>query len=149
MVQTNVKHTEKFLVFTLDNQQLGIELIKTVSIIKYDIKLTRVPRAPKYIKGVINIRGKIVPIIDLREKLGFNAVNFTKETRIIILEIENNYFGVIVDIVDGVYELTYKSVYDITNRLNNKVNNYISRVCQKDEKIISILNIETITDIEK
>lgn len=148
MGQENVKDYKKFLFFTLDNQQFGIDILKTVSIIKYDIKITRVPRAPTYIKGVINIRGRIVPIINLRKKLGLDEIIFTKEVRIIILEVENDFFGIIVDKVSGVSEIDCKYINDITNINNNKLNDYISNVCQKDEKIMSILNIKKIIDVE-
>lgn len=148
MGQNNAKVNEKFLVFMLNDQQYGIDINKAVSIIKYDIKLTRVPRAPVYIKGVINLRGSIVPIIDLRKKLGFDEVDFTKEARIIVLELENDFAGVIVDKIEGVEKVSSTSINDIANMGNNKINNYLSGVYQKDSKIISIFNLEKLLNIE-
>jgi len=77
----------QFVVFKLGNEDYGVD-IQNVTTIEKMLSITRVPKTPHYIKGVINLRGDIIPVIDIKEKLGLGAFEETEETRIIILQLK-------------------------------------------------------------
>ena len=76
----------KYLTFALSNEEYGLEILKVREIIGY-MEITAVPQTPGYVKGVINLRGQVIPVVDLRLKFGMNAAEVTEETCIIVVEI--------------------------------------------------------------
>jgi len=99
----------KFLTFFLSGEEYGIEILKVHEIIGL-LPITRVPQTQQYLKGVINLRGKVIPVVDLRLKFGMTAFAGTNETCIIVVHIRGVEVGVIVDRVS---EVTYLGDNDI------------------------------------
>jgi len=93
----------KYLTFKIDRESYGIEVLKVREIIKVQ-PITRVPEMPGYIKGVINLRGKIIPVLDLRSKLGLEEIAFTDSTCIIVVNFKDGttLIGLVVDAVEEV-----------------------------------------------
>src|SRR3990167_6598826 len=89
-------HEGKYLTFVLCEEEYGVEILKVKEIIGI-MNITPVPQTPGHIKGVINLRGKVIPVIDLRSKFGFQEATHTKETCIIVVEVQHLLTGVIVD----------------------------------------------------
>ena len=112
MTQTQVR-PGRFLTFTLASESYGLEILKVQEIIGI-LNVTRVPRTPAYIRGVINLRGKVIPVIDLRPKLGFEAKADSERTCIIVLQIRNGdrdvTMGVIVDAVSEVLNVSAEQI---------------------------------------
>jgi purine-binding chemotaxis protein CheW len=94
----------KYLIFSIAGEKYGIDILKVKEIIGV-INITKVPGTPEYIMGVINLRGKIIPTIDLRMKIGFEYREYDDRTCIIIVEIEGIMVGVIVDRVEEVINI--------------------------------------------
>lgn len=94
----------KYLTFVLCDEEYGIEILKVREIIGI-MNITPVPQTPDYMKGVINLRGKVIPVIDLRLKFGFQEVEYTKETCIIVVEVQNKLTGILVDTVSEVLDV--------------------------------------------
>lgn len=94
----------KYLTFVLCGEEYGIEILKVREIIGV-MNITPVPQTPGYMKGVINLRGKVIPVVDLRLKFGFQEVEHTKETCIIVVEVKNKLTGVLVDTVSEVLDV--------------------------------------------
>lgn len=94
----------RFLTFTTDGEIYGIEIKYVIEIIGLQ-NITRVPEVPHYVKGIINLRGKIIPVIDIRAKFGKPAVEYDERTCIIVIEIEDIAAGFIVDMVDEVMNI--------------------------------------------
>lgn len=98
----------KYLTFALDQEEYGLEILKVREIIGY-IDVTAIPQTPHYVKGVINLRGQVIPVIDLRAKFGMDVTDVTEQTCIIVVEIEegNRQFstGIIVDRVQEVLDI--------------------------------------------
>jgi purine-binding chemotaxis protein CheW len=94
----------KFLTFFLGDEEYGLEILKVQEIIGL-MSITRVPRTPDFVRGVINLRGKVIPIIDLRRKFRMEAVDDTEETCIIVVQTQGVQFGVVVDRVSEVVDL--------------------------------------------
>ena len=105
----------KYLTFSLAEEEYGIGILKIKEIIGM-MPVTTVPRTPEYVKGVINLRGKVIPIIDLRLRFGMEAIDYTERTCIIVVEIEGQtgtvQVGVVVDAVSEVLNVDTKDIED-------------------------------------
>ena len=95
----------KYLTFVLDREEYGIEILKVREIIGM-IDVTPVPQVPHYIKGVINLRGKVIPVADLRLKFGMDEKGYDEATCIIVLDVSGKQIGAIVDTVSEVLDVT-------------------------------------------
>jgi len=94
---------QEFLVFTLASQEYGIDILKVQEIRGYDSQtVTRIANVPSFIKGVTNLRGVIVPIVDLRMKFNMDNVEYTAQTVVVILNVNSRVVGVVVDGVSDV-----------------------------------------------
>ena len=99
-----LSHEGKYLTFVLCGEEYGIEILKVREIIGI-MNITPVPQTPNYVKGVINLRGKVIPVVDLRLKFGLQEAKHTKETCIIVVEVKNKLTGVLVDTVSEVIDV--------------------------------------------
>ncbi|WP_027621539.1 chemotaxis protein CheW [Acetivibrio clariflavus] len=137
---------KQYVVFLLDKENYGVE-IHSVTTIEKMLPYARVPKTPDYIKGVINLRGEIVPIMDIRTRFGMEAREETEETRIIIIKINDVSFGIIVDEVDEVLTLSEEAIENVSNFTNDISMDYILGVGKIDGRIVTLLNIEKLADI--
>jgi len=103
----------KYLTFALGSEQYGLEILKVREIIGY-MEITAVPRTPEYVKGVINLRGQVIPVIDLRTKFGMEPTQLTDQTCIIVVEITQDgkrfNTGIIVDRVEEVLDIAAEDI---------------------------------------
>lgn len=132
---------KQFVVFRLDTEEYGADINK-VTIIERSMNITRVPMTPPYIKGVINLRGDIFPVMSLRLKLGLNEIDEDDDTRIIIFNVDNVTFGVIVDSVSEVMQFEDIQIEGVGNIISDKALDYISGVAKAKEKLVTIINLE-------
>ena len=99
----------KYLTFALANEEYGLEILKVREIIGF-MDITAVPRTPDYVKGVINLRGQVIPVVDLRAKFGMQEMDVTEQTCIIVVEIESAgrkfNTGIVVDRVQEVLDIS-------------------------------------------
>ena len=105
----------KYLTFKLVNEEYGLEILKVREIIGM-MAITRVPRTPAFVRGVINLRGKVIPVIDLRSKFGMENVADTEETCIIVVDVSRNndklQIGILVDSVSEVLDIKGEDIED-------------------------------------
>jgi purine-binding chemotaxis protein CheW len=105
----------KYLTFTLAEEEYGIGILKIKEIIGM-MPITTVPQTPNFLKGVINLRGKVIPVIDLRIRFGMESVDYTERTCIIVVEIDGIsgtvQIGIVVDAVSEVLNITGKDIED-------------------------------------
>jgi len=135
--------TTQFIVTQLGGEQYGID-IKYISNIIRMSKITRVPKVSNYIKGVINVRGVVIPTISLRLKMGLPEDQITKKTRIIILTLEQHEsIGVLVDEVKEVVTLDEEHIERIGYEKDDK-ERFLSGVGKADGKLISLLDITSV-----
>ena len=103
----------KYLTFILDNEEYGIALLKVKEIIGM-MPITAVPQTPKYVKGVINLRGKVIPVVDLRLRFGMEQIDYTERTCIIVVEMQGQssavQVGMVVDSVSEVLNVTAEEI---------------------------------------
>jgi len=105
----------KYLTFTLGSEEYGLEILKVREIIGY-MEITAVPQTPHYVKGVVNLRGQVIPVIDLRSKFGMDTIEITEESCIIVVEVSQNdrkfSTGVVVDKVQEVLDIDGGNIED-------------------------------------
>ena len=105
----------KYLTFKLGAEEFGLEILKVQEIIKM-MDITRVPRTPDFVRGVINLRGKVIPVVDLRLKFGLEAIEYTQRTCIIVVQVEGEastiLVGLVVDAVSEVLNLMSSDIED-------------------------------------
>ena len=101
----------KYLTFVLSEEEYGLEILKVREIIGI-MDLTAVPRMPDYVEGVINLRGKVIPVIDLRLKFGMTRAERTSETCIIVVDVRGSLMGVMVDRVSEVLDIKGGEIED-------------------------------------
>ena len=133
--------TREVLVFILGGDEYGVDILKVQEIRGYD-KVTPIPAAPDYVKGVINLRGAIVPVIDLRVKFRLGQVKYDQFTVVVILRLATRVIGVVVDGVSDVMALTASEVRPAP-QLGTVVDaSFISGVATQGERMVLLLDIE-------
>ena len=140
----NNEKKQKILTFAMAGQEYGIDINYITTIIENEYPITRVPGAPKFIKGVINLRGDIVTIMELRHKLKLPSIEDTNETKIIVVNFEEIALGIKVDQVDEVVEILANSIEAITDISDKDISQYFSGLCKLNKRVIILLNIENI-----
>ncbi len=139
----------KYLTFQLNNNFYGVDILKIIEIIRL-IPITLVPNVPKYVKGVINLRGKVVPVVDLRLKLNMKKADYDKSSRIIVIEIQNEsdkyQVGVIVDQVSEVYDVVAKDIESLPEHSSGLDAGYILALVKTDSSIKILLDIDKILE---
>ena len=131
----------QYIVVRIGNEQYGIN-IKYIDNIVRNQKITRVPKTQTYYKGVINLRGEIIPVMSIRLKLGLEDDEFTDKTRIIIVKIEGATIGVFVDQLREVVTLDDDNTEKITRTSrDDAASGYISSIGKSKGELISLLDI--------
>jgi len=131
----------EFLTFSLGQEAYGIEILKVQEIRGYEVATT-IPNAPSFLKGVINLRGTIVPIIDLRIKFNFANVEYTAFTVVIILNIANRVVGIVVDSVSDVITLTSDQIKQAPDFSASFDTDYIMGIATVDSRTLILVDIE-------
>lgn len=138
---------KQYVVFQLHEEAYGLD-IQSVQGIERMIKIARVPKAPNCIEGVMNLRGEIIPIMNLRDRFEIGDKEYDDHTRIIIVRLDDSQIGLIVDEVKEVLELHEDEIENVQS-IDEKINlNYISGIGKTKEgsKVITLLNLQTLVD---
>ncbi|AKC85397.1 chemotaxis protein CheW [Pseudoxanthomonas suwonensis] len=135
----------EFLTFTLGEEHYGVDILKVQEIRGYDA-VTRVPDAPEYIKGVINLRGTIVPVIDLRLKLRLREARYDSLTVMIVLNVLDRVVGIVVDGVSDVVPLAQEQIRPKPEFGAAVDTRFICGIGTLDERMLILLDIETLLD---
>ncbi|NLK97242.1 chemotaxis protein CheW [Defluviitalea saccharophila] len=143
----NISNAEskQYVVFKLGNEEYGIDIQK-VQIIERIQNITRVPKSPYFIKGVINLRGEIIPVMSLRSKFDLEEDEYNDETRIIIVEIEDSKIGMIVDQVKEVLQISTEAIENVQGFTSDINFNFIQGVGKVNDHIVTLLNLKSIID---
>ena len=148
-VATKKEVTEgKFLTFVLGSEVYGIEILKVREIIKL-MDITTVPRTPDYMKGVINLRGKVIPIVDLRSKFSMPEIEHTQETCIIVAEVNQTSIGIIVDSVSEVSNINSGEIEEAPHLGQDIDTDFILGLGKTKERIVILLDIELVLSSEE
>jgi purine-binding chemotaxis protein CheW len=133
----------KFLTFVLDNEEYGIEILRVREIIGI-MEITPVPQTPDYVKGIINLRGKVIPVIDQRIKFSMPEVEQTKETCVIVVEVKKSLIGILVDSVSEVIDIGREEI-EVTPQFGQEIDTqFIMGLGKTKGKLIILLDIEKV-----
>ena len=137
---------KQYIVVKIGNEQYGIDISYVDNIVRMQ-KITRVPKAQPYFKGVINLRGEVVPVMSLRLKMGLEDDVFTNTSRIIILKIEQKgVLGIIVDEVKEVVTLGTNEIDKVSGDMKNAKVSFIDGIGKNGDELISLLDIHSIIE---
>lgn len=139
----------QFVTFKIGEEEFGIDILK-VREIKPMMSITKVPKTPDFVEGVLNLRGRILPIIDMRKRLYLSAKAPDKFTRIIIVDIDQMWIGFIVDSVSKVLRIPSRIIEPPPPTVSNIDTEYIIGVGKMDTGLLIILNLsKLLTEEEK
>lgn len=133
--------SREFLTFTLGAEEYGVDILKVQEIRRYDT-VTRIPDTPEFIKGVVNLRGTIVPVIDLRQKLKFERAEYDAFTVMIILNIAQRVVGMVVDSVSDVMQLSAEQIRPAPEFGASVDTRFITGLGAIDDRMLILVDIE-------
>ncbi len=133
----------QLVTFKLGNEEFAVDILKVQEINKM-INITRIPNAPAFVEGVINLRGKIIPIVDLRRRLGFEGRSFDKSTRIIVVELDSMVLGFIVDSVSEVLRISENTVEPPPPLMSGTESEDIEGVGKLENRLLILVELKKI-----
>jgi len=144
-VSEAVNRTEErqIVVFRLGNELYGADIgvVREVGPLQ---RVTRVPRTPRYVEGVTNLRGRVIPVVNLRRRMGLPVTEWTKSTRIAVAELPGGQVGIIVDAVLEVLRVPVTSIEPPTIMVSKVDNEFVLGIAKVDERLIILLDLARI-----
>jgi len=141
LVKHQAQESNQFLTFLLDDQEYGLELFKIQEIQGY-VPITPIPNVPAHVRGVMNLRGTVLPVIDLRMKFRLPSVAYTKFTVIVVAMVEEKMVGLLVDAVSDVLEVKQDAMRPSPNFGSSVDTQFINGVFQTREHLAVALNLD-------
>jgi purine-binding chemotaxis protein CheW len=139
---SGAEHLLQIVSFKVGTEEFGLDILRVQEIIRLQ-DLTRVPNSPDFVDGVINLRGKVIPIIALRKRFGLEEQAHDKETRIVVLEVQNMVLGFIVDSVSEVLRIPADTVVP-PPRLGKIEREFVSGVGKLQDRLLILLDVDRI-----
>ena len=141
--------TDKYLLFNLGEEEYGIDISRVTGIEELQ-KITHVPDMPDYMRGVINLRGRVIPVIDLRLRFGMEEREYDDRTCIIVCDVQDMTIGLIVDTVTVVIDIEGKNIEPPPSfKTESGKERYISGLARIDDEVKILLNVEKILKEEE
>jgi purine-binding chemotaxis protein CheW len=145
------KHSSQFLSFTLGNEEYGVDILRVQEIRSWE-PVSRIPNVPSYEKGVVNLRGSIVPIIDLRERFNLDNIVYTPLTVVVVLqariEARTRIMGIVVDSVSDVLNID-KKIIQTSPSFGTKVSTeFINGLVSVNERMLVLLDVDKLLKLE-
>lgn len=136
---------KQYIIFHINNESYGIDIMDVNSIIMMP-EITQMPRTAEYFVGIISLRGRVIPVISLHKKMGFGEDVITKDSRVIILNVnEDEHLGIIVDSVSEVLTLPNNSITD-SNTVIDAKSSFISGIGKAEDGLISIIEVDNLAE---
>lgn len=146
IVQKDVE-IDKYLSFFSDDIEYAVNIKYVTDIIKL-LPITFLPKLPKYIRGIINLRGKIVPVIDIRMRFGKDSIEYTDSACIIVMEYTNIVVGILVDSVAEVTDIKTSSIMQPPKNNNAELNRFVSGISNQNGKVKLLINSMQLFEVE-
>ena len=131
----------QLVIFDLADEAYGVNIGSVREIIRMQ-EITQVPRTPDYVEGVINLRGKVIPVIDMRKRFGFPVAEHTKDTRIVVIDINGNDIGATVDAVTEVLRLGADSIEPPSSVISTTDSDYLLGIAKLETRLIILLDLQ-------
>jgi purine-binding chemotaxis protein CheW len=150
--QAHAGETQQYLTFILAGEEYGFDILRVQEIKGWD-RATVIPNTPDYIRGVINLRGTIVPIVDLRTRFGLESAEYGRTTVVIVLKVETEdaerVMGIVVDAVSDVYNVGRDEIKPPPDLGGNVAVDFVKGLASVDEKIVILLDIDHLLSAEE
>jgi purine-binding chemotaxis protein CheW len=140
---TSASHERQLVVFQLAAEFYGVEIARVHEIIRLQT-VTRVPRAPAFVEGVINLRGKVIPVVDLRRRFGLPTADHTRASRIVVVEIGDQVVGVVVDGVSEVLRVSGATVEPPSPVVAGIDSEYIHGIAKLSDRLVILLDLDRV-----
>ena len=138
----------QIVTFRVGEEEFSVSILKVQEIIRMS-EITKVPRSPDFVEGVINLRGKVIPVIDLRKRFGLEATERNNDTRTIVVDCEGKVVGLIVDSVTEVLRLSSSTVEPPPDIVGGVDSEYISGVGKLEDRLVILLNIDKVLSMNE
>ena len=134
--------------FIVGEEEYGLEILRVKEVIRVR-EITRLPRAPSFVKGIINLRGDVIPIIDLRDRFGLERKEYTSMTRVIVVDVDGRLVGMVVDAASQVVRVPADQIDPPPPIVGGLSAEFIKGVGKLDERLIILLNIDRILSTQE
>jgi purine-binding chemotaxis protein CheW len=138
---------ERFVVFRLGEHEYGVPIMD-VHTVERVTPITRVPRSPEYVMGIINLRGEVVPVINLRRRLGLPDREIDEKTHIVVVWIDGENVGMLVDELSQVLPIPSSQIEEAKDIIGNVENPYLRGVGRADDRMITLLDLRRVFGLE-
>jgi len=150
--EKELKKLVQFLSFTLGDEEYGVDILRVQEIRSWE-PVSRIPNVPSYEKGVVNLRGAIVPIIDLRERFGLGHLAYSPLTVVVVLQMQTEEgavrtMGVVVDSVSDVINVDKKTIQDAPNFGTKVSTEFINGLASVEERMVMLLDVEKLLQLD-
>lgn len=143
------KEEVQLVIFKIGEEEFGVEINQVREIVKL-VSITRMPKAPVFIEGVVNLRGQIITVIDLAKRLDLPSTGKTEETRIMVVEVGENTVGMIVDSVSEVLRLSIDDIEDTPSLIDTEVHEkYLRGVGKSEDRLLILLDLNEVFSHEE
>ena len=147
-IKGNVDELLQLVSFNIGSEEFGVDILKVQEINRM-VEITKVPQAPQYVEGVINLRGKVIPIVDLRKRFNLELKEYDKNTRIVVVDINGNILGMVVDSVSEVLRLPANTIEpppEIVTGINSE---YIKGVAKLEDRLLIFLDLSKVINMSE
>ncbi len=143
---TGDQDRNQYLTFSLGDEEYGIEILRVQEIKGYSA-VTPIPNTPRYIKGVMNLRGTVVPVVDLRLKLGMPDAEYNRFTVVIMVTVGERVVGLVVDAVSDVFDIAAADIVPAPDMGAGVDTSFLTGMAKSEDRLISLLAIERIVGL--
>lgn len=147
-VQIAADTGQEYVTFTLNNEMYAFDALQVQEIIEYS-SVTKVPHLPDYLKGVINLRGTIIPVVDIKEKFGMQSGEYKKHTCIIVTEYSRGVMGLIVDSVSDILNILPQSISDAPDFGTSINTEFIAGMAKAGDALVLVLDVDQVLTAEE
>ncbi len=138
----------QLVVFDLDSEAYGVDIGAVREIIRMQ-DITRVPKTPDFVEGVINLRGKVIPVVDLRKRFVLSVGEQSKDNRILVVDIGGQDIGAVVDAVTEVLRILGDSVERPSSVIMTADSDYLMGIAKVEDRLIILLDLESVLSVEE
>ena len=145
-VQAGTVELKHFISFSVGEEEYGLELLRVKEVIRAR-EITWIPRVPSFVKGIINLRGDVIPVIDLRERFGLSEREHSASTRVIVVEVRGRLVGMVVDSASQSVRIPAAQIEPPPPVLGGMVQAYIAGVGKVDDRLIVLLDADSVLTV--
>jgi purine-binding chemotaxis protein CheW len=146
--EVHVQEEEQLVVFGLASELYGVEIGRVQEIIRMQA-ITEVPRAPQFVEGVINLRGGIIPVVDLRKRFGMSNDAHDKDTRIVVVEMGGQRVGLVVDRVSEVLRVPKSDIEPPSALVTTVDSAYLRAIAKLEDQLVILLDLDRVLNIDE